>query len=252
MKIFAYTLGGALAAQEPQNNITRIAYEALAAVLGGVQTLATSSWDEAHSLPSEEAAHVSLRAQQILAHETGVAKVADPLGGSYYIETLTDALESEIAKYLADILERGGAVAAIDSGFIEDELARSAYRDYENVRAGKRLIVGANFKPRAEDANWTPSFAIARSVADEAVTELRRVRSLRDGARVARALEAAREAAAAGANTIPALIEAARARASIGEMTDALAGVFGRHASSVERGIVAVPRDGADAPATAT
>src|SRR5208282_5357464 len=99
MKIFAYTLGGALVAQEPQNNITRIAYEALAAVLGGVQTLATSSWDEAHSLPSEEAAHLSLRAQQILAHETGVANVVDPLGGSYYVEALTDRLESEISGY---------------------------------------------------------------------------------------------------------------------------------------------------------
>ena len=103
MKIFAYTLGGALVAQEPQNNITRIAYEALAAVLGGVQTLATSSWDEAHSLPSEQAAHLSLRAQQILAYETALAKVVDPLGGSHYVEALTERLESEIAGYLTSI-----------------------------------------------------------------------------------------------------------------------------------------------------
>lgn len=242
MKIFAYTLGGALVAQEPQNNITRIAYEALAAVLGGVQTLATSSWDEAHSLPSEEAAHLSLRAQQILAHETGVANVVDPLGGSYYVEALTDRLESEIAGYVVEILEQGGAVAAIENGFIENELARSAFRDHEEIQSGRRLIVGVNFKPRAAEAGLAPSFILGSSIASDAVAELRRVKACRDGARVERALAAVRDAARRGVNTIPALIEAARARASLGEMTEALASVFGRHVSSIERGIVSVPR----------
>jgi methylmalonyl-CoA mutase N-terminal domain/subunit len=246
MKIFAYTLGGALVAQEPQNNITRIAYEALAAVLGGVQTLATSSWDEAHSLPSEQAAHLSLRAQQILAHETGAAKVVDPLGGSYYVEALTEQLESEIAGYVADILEKGGAVAAIENGFIEDELARCAFRDHEDVRSGRRLIVGVNFKPQTGEAGQSPSFALSSTIADEAITELRRVKAHRDRDRVEQALKAVCDAAKQGTNTIPALIEAARARASIGEMTQSLADVFGRHVSSIERNIVSVPRGNGD------
>jgi len=243
IKIFAYTLGGALVAQEPHNNITRIAYEALAAVLGGVQTLATSSWDEAHSLPSEQAAHLSLRAQQILAHETGVTNVVDPLGGSYYVETLTERLESEIAGYVADILERGGAVAAIESGFIEDELAKSAFRDHEDIRSGRRLIVGVNFKPQTGAADQNLSFALSSTVADEAIAGLRRVKARRDGERVERALNTVRDAAKQGRNTIPALIEAARARATVGEMTQSLASVVGRHASSVERGVVSVARE---------
>jgi len=243
IKIFAYTLGGALVAQEPHNNITRIAYEALAAVLGGVQTLATSSWDEAHSLPSEQAAHLSLRAQQILAHETGVTNVVDPLGGSYYVETLTERLESEIAGYVADILERGGAVAAIESGFIEDELAKSAFRDHEDIRSGRRLIVGVNFKPQTGTADQNLSFALSSTIADEAIAGLRRVKARRDGERVERALNTVRDAAKQGRNTIPALIEAARARATVGEMTQSLASVVGRHASSVERGVVSVARE---------
>lgn len=243
IKIFAYTLGGALVAQEPHNNITRIAYEALAAVLGGVQTLATSSWDEAHSLPSEQAAHLSLRAQQILAHETGVTNVVDPLGGSYYVETLTERLESEIAGYVADILERGGAVAAIESGFIEDELAKSAFRDHEDIRSGRRLIVGVNFKPQTGAADQNLSFALSSTIADEAIAGLRRVKARRDGERVERALNTVRDAAKQGRNTIPALIEAARARATVGEMTQSLASVVGRHASSVERGVVSVARE---------
>ena len=246
IKIFAYTLGGALVAQEPQNNITRIAYEALAAALGGVQTLATSSWDEAHSLPSEQAAHLSLRAQQILAHESGVTKVVDPLGGSHYVEALTERLESEIATSVADILERGGAVAAIESGFIEDELAKSAFREHEDIMSGRRLIVGVNFKPQTGTADQNISFALSSTIAEEAVAELKRVKACRDAGKVKQALEAVRDAAKQGSNAIPALIEAARARATIGEMTQALASVFGRHASHIDRELVSVRRqDGA-------
>lgn len=247
IRIFAYTLGGALVAQEPQNNITRIAYEALAAALGGVQTLATSSWDEAHSLPSEQAAHLSLRAQQILAHESGVTKVVDPLGGSYYVEALSERLESEIAAYVADILERGGAVAAIESGFIEDELSKSAFRDYEDIKSGRRLIVGVNFKPQTNTADQNISFALSSTIAEEAVAELRRVKARRDAGKVRQTLAAVCDAARQGSNTIPALIEAARARATIGEMTQALASVFGRHASPIDREFVSPRRqDGVD------
>ncbi len=229
IKIFAYTLGGALSAQEPANNITRIAYEALAAVLGGVQTLATSSWDEAHSLPSEDAASLSVRTQQILAYEAGVTQVVDPLGGSYYVEDLTRRLESAIAADLATIFDRGGAVAAIESGFIEERLAEAAYREYEEIVSGRRLVVGVNFKARQSQEAWTADFDLPASIAEDAVATLNVTRAQRDGNAVMRALEDVRATAAAAHNTVPALITAARARATLGEMIDALASVYGRH-----------------------
>jgi methylmalonyl-CoA mutase N-terminal domain/subunit len=229
VKIFSYTLGGALWAQEPANNITRIAYEALAAALGGVQTLATSSWDEAHSLPSADAANLSVRAQQILAYESGVTKVVDPLGGSYYVEALTDRIERAVAQDLAAILDRGGAVRGIEDGYIETLLADSAYREFQAVQSGERVVVGVNFKPKETDSGWRSAFVMPPNVADEAIGDLNATRARRDPARLKLALAGIQTAARAGNNTIPALIEAARARASMGEITDALASVYGRH-----------------------
>ncbi len=229
VKIFSYTLGGALWAQEPANNITRIAYEALAAALGGVQTLATSSWDEAHSLPSADAANLSVRAQQILAYESGVTKVVDPLGGSYYVEALTDRIERAVAQDLAAILDRGGAVRGIEDGYIETLLADSAYREFQAVQSGARVVVGVNFKPKETDSGWRSAFVMPPNVADEAIGDLNATRARRDPARLKLALAGIQTAARAGNNTIPALIEAARARASMGEITDALASVYGRH-----------------------
>lgn len=232
IRIFAYTLGGALQAREPMNNVTRIAYEALAAVLGGVQTLATSSWDEAHSLPSEDAANLSVRAQQILAYESGVSHVVDPLGGSWLVEDLTDRLESAMAAAVADILDRGGAVRAIESGHVENMLAESAYRDFQEVESGRKKVVGLNFKPREVDAGWHAEFVLPPNVAADAVASLERTRTSRDPHAVERALVGVSDAAREGRNVVPPLIEAARARATLGEMTDALARVFGRHGSS--------------------
>jgi len=242
IKIFAYTLGGALAAQEPANNITRIAYEALSAALGGVQTLATSSWDEAHSLPTEEAASLSLRAQQILAYETGVANVVDPLGGSFYVEDLTERLQAAIAGGVARILDQGGAVAAIESGFIEKLLGEAAYRDFQDVSSGRRLVVGVNFKARPAEEGWrAPAFKLPPSVAEDAIAALGRAKAARDASAVQRALAAVRDTAARGENTVAPLIEAARARASLGEMVDALAAVFGRHGSSITATVPSAP-----------
>jgi methylmalonyl-CoA mutase N-terminal domain/subunit len=241
IRIFAYTLGGALSAQEPANNIARIAYEALAAALGGVQTLATSSWDEAHTLPSEEAANLSLRTQQILAYETGVTKVVDPLGGSYLVEDLTDRLEAAIAAELATILERGGAVAVLEDGYVETRLADAAYRDFEDVRSGAKTIVGVNFKPRPTEAGWTADFQLPPATAEEALAGLARLRAKRDPARVAAALAAIGDSASANANTIPALIAAAKARATLGEMVDALATVLGRHGAPAKRALEKAP-----------
>lgn len=231
ISIFSYTLGGALSARQPANNITRIAYEALAAVLGGVQTLATSSWDEAHSLPSAEAASLSLRTQQILAFETGVTRVVDPLGGSWYVEALTDRIEKDVAAEVAAILDRGGAVACIENGYVEQMLADAAYRDFRDVEEGRRTIVGVNFKPADDEPGWESDFRISADVAEEAIASLNATRGRRDRARVVAALDGLRGMAATGANVMPALIEAARARATIGEMTSALADVHGSHSA---------------------
>jgi methylmalonyl-CoA mutase N-terminal domain/subunit len=236
IKIFAYTLGGALTAREPHNNIVRVAYEALGAVLGGVQTLATSSWDEAHSLPSEDAAHLALRTQQILAHEAGVTKVVDPLGGSHYVEALTRRLENEITRYTATVIEQGGAIRAIESGFLAKELADSAYRDFEEVARGERLVVGVNFKPSDQPLPATPPFTVPQGTAEEAIGRLQQLRAARDAKRWQAALANLRAAAAQGSNTLPALLEAARARATIGEITETLATVFGRYDSPIEHG----------------
>lgn len=244
LRIFAYTLGGALTAQEPENNIVRIAYEALAAVLGGVQTLATSSWDEAHSLPSAQAAHLALRTQQILGYEAGVAKVVDPLGGSFYIEDLTARLEAKIVDYVARIVERGGAIECISSRFIGEELAEAAYAYQKEILSGARPLVGVNFKPHPVSEPAGAAFTLPPAISGEAIEALNAIRAKRDAGRVRAALADVERAARERRNTIPALIEATRARASLGEMTEVLARVFGRYSSGIEFGEV-LPRKSA-------
>jgi methylmalonyl-CoA mutase N-terminal domain/subunit len=159
---------------------------------------------------------------------------------------LTDRLESEIAAYVADILEHGGAVAAIENGFIEDELSNSAFRDYEDIQSGRRLIVGVNFKPQPGNTDHNISFALSSTIAEEAITELRHVKARRDGRKVQQMLEAVRDAASHGRNTVPTLIDAVRARATLGEMTQALASVFGRHASPTGRDVFSLQRRSTD------
>ncbi len=234
IKIFAYTLGGALVAQEPMNNIVRVAYESLGAALGGVQTLATSSWDEAHSLPSEDAAHLALRTQQILAYESGVCNVVDPLAGSYYVEAMTRRLQSRTIAYMLTLLEHGGAVSAIDSGFIVRELADSAFEQHKAVAENRRVIVGVNFQPTAVAPAFTNSFSMPADVAEHAIARLRTVRASRNSTLTLAALERLSNAAKEGQNTMPYLIAAARSRATLGEITRALATVFGRHGVTVE------------------
>lgn len=229
IRIFAYTLGGALQAREPMNNMARIAYEALAAALGGVQTLATSSWDEAHSLPSESAANLSVRTQQILAYESGVANVVDPLGGAWYVEDLTNRIESATAAAIAEIMDRGGAVPALESGYVETILAESAYRDFRDIESGHKKIVGLNLKPREEDSGWNADFVMPGNVASEVIASLERTRAARNEKLVQESLQAVTHAAAHGRNVMPSLIEAARLRVTLGEMTEALASVFGYH-----------------------
>src|SRR5262249_54920071 len=157
LKIFAYTLGGNLVAQQPLNNIARVAIETLAAVLGGVQTIATSSYDEAYAIPTEDAATIALRTQQIAAHESGVAGTVDPLGGAYAIEALTDAIERDVVKYLDKIESLGGAVQAIENGYYQHELSEAAYRYQRQIETNERVIVGLNAY-QSEDQAEIPVF----------------------------------------------------------------------------------------------
>ncbi|HVX23270.1 MAG TPA: methylmalonyl-CoA mutase family protein [Acidimicrobiales bacterium] len=229
LNIFCYTLGSPQTAQEPHNNVVRIAYQALAAVLGGVQTLATSSFDEALGLPSDEAVRISLRTQQILAYETGVARTPDPLGGSYLVERLTDQFEEAAWAYLGRIDAQGGALRALESGWLAAEVDEEAYRQQRAIDDGRRTVVGVNrFQSDAPSAAPSPPSVGTEGERDQ-LERLAAVRRRRDGARVDRTLAALGDAAAAGENTIPTLVDAVRAYATVGEICDVLAKHWGRY-----------------------
>ncbi len=234
VNLFVYTLGGALVAQEPMNNVVRVAFEALAACLGGVQTLATSSYDEALGLPSPEAAHLALRTQQIVAHESGATKVVDPLAGSYYVDDLTARIEAEILALIAELAERGGAVEALESGHIQSLLADAAYRFQQEVESGERPVVGVNIH-RAEAEEARGAFTVKQEVQAQQIVDLDAVKSGRDDDAARAALDAVTAAASAGDNSIPTLVQAARARATLGEITHALEAVHGRFTPSPVR-----------------
>ena len=227
--IFCYTLGSPQTAQEPLNNVIRISYQALAAVLGGVQTLATSSYDEALGLPSAEAVRVSLRTQQILAYETGAARTADPLGGSYFVESMTERFETETWEYLSRIEAQGGALQALESGWLHSELDEQAYRYQRSVEDGDRVVVGVNrFGVDAPSHIAAPATATNQTEREQ-IERLAKVRQDRDSDRVLQALEDLDKAANAGENTIPSLLQAVRAYATIGEICDVLAKTWGRY-----------------------
>lgn len=226
--IFTYTLGSLQTAQEPINNVVRIAYQALAAVLGGVQTLATSSYDEAIQLPGEDAVRVALRTQQILAHETGVTRTADPLGGSYAVEALTDELERAVTAELERIQEQGGALAALESGWLRAQLDSEAYRQQMDIENGDRTVVAVNRFASSDAAPFADAAAAPGDVEAEQRARLAQVRRDRDNAAVADALSDVTAAARAGTNTVPRILTAVRSYATVGEISDALAAVWGR------------------------
>jgi methylmalonyl-CoA mutase N-terminal domain/subunit len=230
-KIFVYTLGSVQTAAEPLNNVVRIAYQALAAVLGGVQTLATSSWDEALQLPSEHAARLGLRTQQILAFETGLRSVADPLGGSYAIERLTDELEAATLAEMARIAERGGAIEALESGWLRREIDEHAYATQLMIERGELPVVGVNTFVQ-DGQEQADGFADEDGSAEDFEAEQRErlaiVKSKRDSTRVLNSLDAVVGAAAARRNTVPSIIDAVHAHATVGEICTALASVWGR------------------------
>ncbi|HZI82147.1 MAG TPA: methylmalonyl-CoA mutase family protein [Vicinamibacterales bacterium] len=228
LRFHAQTAGVSLTAQQPSNNVVRTAVQALAAVLGGAQSLHTNALDEALALPTEEAARLALRTQQILAYETGLVDVVDPLGGSYCIERLTADLEAEARRQFAVIDGMGGMVAAIEAGYPQREVAESAYRDQQAVESQARTIVGVNAF-RASKPEPLNTLYIDEAAEREQRNGLERLRRERDAAQVAAALQALQSAAGGTKNTMPPLLDAVRAYATVGEMCDALRQVWGEY-----------------------
>ena len=226
LRFHTQTAGSSLTAQQPRVNVVRTAYQALAAVLGGTQSLHTNSLDEALALPSEEAATLALRTQQVIALESGVAGTADPLGGSYCIEGLTSELEEEALAYLGTIDEMGGMVAAIEQGYVQREIQESAYAFQRRVETGEQTVVGVNAY-RSDEPEPVPILRIDSSQDRERAAELAAFRAARDGAASAAALERLRAAAAGDTNLLPVIRDAVETGATLGEISDALRDVFG-------------------------
>lgn len=226
LRFHTQTGGSTLTAQQPLNNVVRVTVQALAAVLGGTQSLHTNSYDEALSLPSAEAARLALRTQQILAHESGSTVTVDPLGGSYYVESLTDALEAEARALLDEIAELGGAARAIESGFLQDAIARSAYEYQRSLERNDVIVVGVNdyVDDEAAPALDEPDYS---ALASEQIERVVRARSSRDGTAHTAAVRAVGEAASGPGSLMPAIVEAVRARATVGEIAGALRQAWG-------------------------
>jgi methylmalonyl-CoA mutase N-terminal domain/subunit len=234
LRFHTQTAGCSLTAQQPENNIVRTAIEALAAVLGGTQSLHTNSLDEVYALPTERAAEIALRTQQIIAYETGVASVIDPLGGSWFVEALTDRMEEEAEAYFARIREMGGGsfldgvLAGIESGYFQKEIAEAAYRQQLKEERGEKVVVGVN-RFRRDEEPPLEILKIGPEVEEAQVQAVRRLRATRDGARVKETLEGLRRAARSGENLVPYLLEAARAYATEGEIVGVLREEFGEY-----------------------
>jgi methylmalonyl-CoA mutase, N-terminal domain len=228
LRFHTQTGGATLTAQQPENNIVRTGLEALAAVLGGTQSLHTNSFDEAFSLPSERAATIALRTQQIIGYETGVTNVADPVGGSYFVETLTDELERLAQDYLDRIAAMGGAVAAIEVGFYQEEIHEAAFRIQRGIESGERVVVGVN-RNVDSDERLVEIQRVGEEEVRGQVARLARLRADRDQAAVRGRLAAIAETARGTGNLLPPIKEALRARATLGEVSDALRAVFGEY-----------------------
>jgi methylmalonyl-CoA mutase, N-terminal domain len=228
LRFHSQTAGVSLTAQQPYNNVVRTALQALSAVLGGTNSLHTNSLDEALALPTAEAATLALRTQQILAHESGVTNVVDPLGGSYFVEKLTRDLEEEALAYFDTIDRMGGMVEAIERGYPQKEVAESAYRFQQAVEAREKIIVGVNGHV-AENEPPIEILYIDESASERQMAKLEALKKTRDTAAVARTLDALKAGARTSANTMPLLLDAVRAYATIGEMCDALREVWGEY-----------------------
>ncbi|HWI43135.1 MAG TPA: methylmalonyl-CoA mutase family protein [Nocardioides sp.] len=220
--------GASLYAPQAQNNIVRVAYEAMASVLGGVQSMFTAAWDEPFALPTEESTTLALRTQQILAYETGVAKVADPLGGSYYVEALTDAMEERVEAIMTDLEARGGMVQAVESGYIHQLIADEAYRVQDDLATGKRQVVGVNIFASDEEMPETEGYELDEEARARQLERLAAVKASRSASEVQDRLAALGKAAAeADENLMPYLIDCANAYCTVGEMVAVLKDQWG-------------------------
>ncbi|MBZ5575458.1 MAG: methylmalonyl-CoA mutase [Acidobacteriia bacterium] len=228
LRFHTQTAGSTLTAQQPDVNIVRTAIEALAAVLGGTQSLHTNSRDEALGLPTEESARLALRTQQIIAYETGVINTADPVGGSEAIEALTDSIEQGARDYLQHIDEAGGTLRAIETGFIQREIQNAAYQDQRAVESGERIVVGVNRFQQESDGR-VPAFRVDPALEQAQIERLRQVRATRSQSVVEESLAALTEAARTGANLMPPILKAADAYATVGEISSRLKTVFGEY-----------------------
>ena len=232
LRFHAQTAGSTLTAQQPQNNVVRVALQGLAAVLGGTQSLHTNAMDEALALPTEHAAKLALRTQQIIAHESNVTATVDPLGGSWFVESLTAEIERRVSEALAEIERRGGTVKCIEAGYVQSEILGSAYRDQKAVDSGEMKIVGVNCFHEEGDAAEAGKVAIHRvtgAVQDRAVEKVRAFRAARPKAAAEDSLRALADGAKGDSNLMALIHRAVKARATLGEISDSLRGAFGEY-----------------------
>jgi len=229
LRFHVQTAGSTLTAQQIENNVVRVTLQALAAILGGTQSLHCNAKDEALALPTEQSALLALRTQQILAHESGVTNTVDPLGGSYFVEKLTDAIEARVKDYLRKVDDLGGAVKAIEKGFFQTEIAASAYRYQKAIESKEKIIVGVN-EYVLEEPPVQEILKVDPAVRDKQVERLKRLKARRDNARVRRRLHELKVAARSTDNLLPVIIECVEADATLGEVSDALREVFGEYA----------------------
>jgi len=229
LRFHTQTAGVSLTAQQPLNNVVRVAIQALAAVLGGTQSLHTNSYDEAWALPTEEAVTLALRTQQIIAHETGVADTIDPLAGSYYVEWLTDKMEEEVYKYFDRIEKVGGVIEGIKKGFFQNEIAKASYKYQKEVEKGIRKIVGVNCYQTEDDETTIPVLVVDPEVERIQCERLKKLRETRDNSKVQKTLKKLEKMAKTEANLMPYLIDCAHAYATLGEIRETLVSVFGEY-----------------------
>ena len=232
LRTHAQTAGVTLTAEQPHNNVARVAIQALAAVLGGTQSLHTNSLDETYALPTEEAVTIALRTQQIIAHETGVTNTIDPAAGSYAVEALTGKIERGAEEYLEKIRAMGGMIRAIECGFVQNEIQRAAYDFQRAVEKKEQIVVGVNDFV-TEDARQIPTLSIDAEIERSQVARLQALRARRDSSRTKAALAELDRRARCSENLLPAILASVEAYATVGEISDTLRGVYGEYQESV-------------------
>jgi methylmalonyl-CoA mutase N-terminal domain/subunit len=233
MRFHSQTAGVTLTAQQPMNNVVRVAYQALAAVLGGTQSLHTNSMDETLALPTESAVQVALRTQQVLAYETGIPNVLDPLGGSYYIESLTDQMEREAETLFEEIERAGGVVRALETGWLQRRIAESAARQQWEIEQRRRVIVGVNEFVTEESGLTIPLLRVGEEADREQRVRMKKMRDARDNDLVTRRLDALRTAARGSENLMPYILDCARCYCTLYEIRHAMEDVFGAYREPV-------------------